>query len=443
MNYLNEENYNKLLDVEECIRFYPPDIMELLESDSIFRIKDDREKKLALYFHIPFCKSPCGFCPFNQYNYSEEQLNLYLYSLSKEIQLIKQKIDFSKVQISSIWIGGGTPLDLSVEQLSVILHKINAEFNTCNLLEFTIEGKPVEGMITAEKLKLLKDNRVNRISLGIQSTNDRLLKILVRNYTFEQAQKVISLIHSYGFNLNVDMIYRIPGESEKEMLEDAKKISALKIEHISWFHYISHPGTPLTERLKRDGVKLDHDHDVFFLQYKSIKDIMLSVGYKQYTPYYYTLNQKCQYHLDRWKMPQLDVVGLGAGAFSTYNGWIYTNYHNLELYNDTIGKLKLPIGMGKKMTHEDRVTRLLVLGCKFFKINISEFERVSHENFTKLFSSKLNLLTKMGLLSKEGDELLCTEYGEAFNNAIAMCLSEDKYYAYGQPQPLSIRKKGL
>ena len=437
--FASPKQYESLLEIEECIRFYPPDISELKNSEYVFT----SPKTIALYIHIPFCKSPCGFCPFNQYQYDEAKYARYFSALEKEIQLIMQKIDFSLVNISSVWVGGGTPLDLSCEQLEMFLNIVTRNFQTSNVKEFTIEGKPVKNMITPEKLDILKKYGVNRISLGIQSTQEKYLRLLGRNYSFEQACDTINLITSCGFKLNLDMIYNIPGETEEEVKIDVEQIAKLNVEHISWFHYISHTGTPLTNRFNSERVNLCRDKTQFFSMYESVLAIMQKYGYSQYTPYYYTNNEQCQYHIDRWKMPQLDVIGLGAGAFSTYNNWIYCNAHNLDLYISELSEGRLPISAGKKVSPKDAISKLVVLGCKFFDVSLEEFEEYAGVNFENIYQNQIAELEKLGLITISEGFLRCTKKGQAFNNAVAASFSDEKYFSIGQPQPLLIRKEGL
>lgn len=436
------KKYDAFLDVEECIRFYPPDIQPLYNSDEIFQNQAESQS-IALYFHIPFCKSPCGFCPFNQYHYSDEQYNKYCDSIEKEILLLKQKIDFSKKQITSLWIGGGTPSDLTNEQLNHLLSVICGNFDLEHISEFTIEGKPVCGMITDSKVQLLKQYGVTRISLGVQSTISKYLKILGRNYTFEDVLSAVNLIHSYGLGINADMIYRIPNESEEDIVRDVEKIASYDIDHISLFHYIWHTGTPLTRKYESEHVKKTYNRDEFFRHYKMVNRILTDHGYHQYTPYYYTKEKMCQYHVDRWKIPQTDILGIGAGAFSAFNNWIYTNAHNLDRYGSLLDRGILPISKGKEMTQDDIISRYAVLGCKFFSLDNKSFEKLTGRGIREYFGDKIAALEAMELICMDETGLHCTTKGKAFNNTVAMILTADEYHTINQPQPLDIRKEGL
>ncbi len=439
-NYDNR--FDALLDIEECVRFYPPDIRPLDDNDAIFQNQIESQS-IALYIHIPFCKSPCGFCPFNQYHYSDEQYTKYCDSIEKEILLLKRKIDFSQKRISSLWIGGGTPTDLTDEQLDCLLSVIQRSFDLEHISEFTIEGKPVPGMITGLKLKLLKRHGVTRISLGVQSTISKYLKILGRNYTFDDALSTLDLIHSYDMGINVDMIYRIPNESEDDIVKDVEKISSYDIDHISLFHYIWHNGTPLTRKYEGEHVVKNYDRDEFFRHYQMANRILADHGYRQYTPYYYTKDKMCQYHVDRWKMPQTDVLGVGAGAFSAFNNWIYANAHNLNLYCSRLNEGSLPITMGKRMSQDDVVSRLAVLGCKFFSVDDGCFEKIAKRGIREYFGEKIFALEALGLIYMDETGLHCTTKGKAFNNTVAMILASDEYHMVNQPQPLEIREEGL
>lgn len=435
-------DYTSLLDIEECVRFYPPDIQPIDEIDCIFQNQKESQE-IALYFHIPFCKSPCGFCPFNQYYYDDAQYTQYCSSIEKEIDLLKQKIDFSQKQIKSIWIGGGTPSDLTEEQLKHFLGIINDQFDIKDISEFTIEGKPVPGAITESKVKLLKDYGVTRVSMGVQSTIKKYLNVLGRQYSFEDVIKATSIIRSLGLAVNADMIYRIPNESTDDIKIDIEQIVSHDIDHISLFHYIWHPGTPLTRKYENANVMKSYDRDEFFKHFNMTSKILLDHGYNQYTPYYYTKNKMCMYHVNRWKMPQIDVLGIGAGAFSTYNDWIYSNAHNLGLYCSQLEKGVLPISMGKKMTQKDIYSRLAVLGCKFFLLEDNCFKTITGKRIREYFGDRISILESMGLVYMDEVGLHCTQRGKAFNNTVAMILADEEYRSIGQPQPLDIRKNGL
>ncbi len=436
---MTSQNLKNLLGIEECIRYYPPNIEKVKNSETIFR--NDRE--IDLYIHIPFCKTPCGFCPFNQYLYKESEVKSYLSIIEKEIKILKRLNDLSQLKIKTFWIGGGTPSDLNEEDLEKILKIIHKNFDLAHIEEFTIEAKPILKLFTAAKINLLHKYKVNRISVGIQSTNQKYLKILGRGYTPEDAFEMIKRVKKNKFVLNIDMIYRLPGQTLAEVLEDVKRIKYLGIDHVSWFPYVSHQGTPMENRMA-EGKRPDRaDRDQYFKMFKVIIKSMKSDGYELYTPYYFSKGRKCHYHIGRWRMPQRDTLGIGAGAFSFFNGWIYANAHNVKVYQEAIDSGKPPIVMGKRLDQIEKITRLAVLGVKFFTIDMDEFEKYTGVRMEVFYQKELKTLKNLGLIKIRKNLIECTLLGKAFNNDIAMYLSIDSAKSTNQPQAIQLIGDGL
>lgn len=435
------KNLNNLPGIEECIRYYPPNIEKIKDSKAVFR--NDRE--IDIYLHIPFCKTPCGFCPFNQYLYKEEEVKSYLSTVEKEIKILKKANDFSQLKIKAFWIGGGTPSDLNEELLERLLKIITSNFNLNFVEEFTMEAKPILKLFTDKKISLLHKYKVNRISLGVQSVNQKFLTILGRAYRPEDAFEMIKRVKKNKFELNIDMIYRLPGQTLKEVIEDVQKVKSIGVDHISWFPYISHFGTPIENRIQKDAKLKKASREQYFKMFKTILKIMTLAGYEQYTPYYYAKpkTRRCFYHVYRWEMPQLETIGIGAGAFSYFNGWIYTNAHNIKHYKETINAHQAPVVMGKKLTQVEKLTRLAVLGMKFFTINFNEFEKYSGVRFEVFYQKELKIIKNLGLVKVFKDRVECTMLGRAFNNDITMHLSVDSAKEVIQPQAIHIIDEGL
>jgi len=433
------EKIEKLLGIEECIRYYPPNIDEVENADVVFQ----GYREIDVYIHIPFCKTPCSFCPFNKYLFEDSKVKSYLSALEKEIQIIKSLNDFSQIRIKTIWIGGGTPTDLCDDDIEKVLTIIHNNFSLEYVKEFTIEGKPVLSLFTDAKLTLLQKYKVNRISLGVQSTDQRYLKLLGRGYEPDDVFSMVKKIKQMNFNLNIDMIYRLPGQTEAEVVEEVKRVRSLGIDHFSWFPYITHQGTAMANRVNNGELPQRADRVLYFDMFNAVIKTMNEEGYQQYTPYYFAKDKKCQYHIDRWQMPQLETLGIGAGAFSFFNGWIYTNMHNIKHYEETVNSGKAPVVMGKKLSLMERITRFMVLGIKFFEINKDDFEKISGAKIDVFYEKELKTLEDLGLVELREDSISCTMLGKAFNNDIANYLSIDSAKLISQPQAVDLMKKGL
>lgn len=436
---MTSKNLKNLLGIEECIRYYPPNIEKVQDSETIFR--NDRE--IDLYLHIPFCKTPCGFCPFNQYLYKENEVRSYLSVIEKEIKILKALNNLTQLKIKTIWIGGGTPSDLNEEDLEKILKIIHENFNLDYVEEFTIEAKPILKLFTDSKIRLLHKYKVNRISLGVQSTNQKYLKVLGRGYDPDDAFEMIKRIKQNNFVLNIDMIYRLPGQTLTEVAEDVDRVKSLGIDHISWFPFVSHQGTPIEKKMNREERLEKADRNQYFEMFNVILESMNLDGYEQYTPYYFSKEKKCQYHIDRWQMPQLETLGIGAGAFSFFNGWIYANAHNIKSYQEAINNETPPIVMGRKLNQIEKITRLAVLGIKFFTINMDEFQKYSGVKMDVFYQKELKILEELGLIEVHKNQIDCTLLGKAFNNDISMYFSTDSAKWINQPQAIQLIGEGL
>jgi oxygen-independent coproporphyrinogen-3 oxidase len=334
-------------------------------------------------------------------------------------------------------------MDLEESDLEFLLKSVNETFDLHDIKEFTIELKPLQSHITEAKLKILKKYNVNRISMGVQSTNNDMLKKLHRGHTAEEAYSIISLLIENNFELNVDMIYNLPEQTLEQVIRDMENISSLGIHHISCFPYVLHRGTPFAENIVKNGGKNFSDKERFFEAFCEVMKKMGEAGYVQYTPYYYTKSNKCNYHINRWKFPQIETIGLGAGAFSYFNGRIYTNAHNTEHYQSLIAENKLPLVKGKRLNYFEKVSRLAVLGTKFFSIDLDEFELYTGFDLIELYSKEIEEMLKLDLIEMDGRKLNCTLLGRAFNNDVSNYFVLEHLREVAQPQATNIIEEGL
>jgi oxygen-independent coproporphyrinogen-3 oxidase len=435
-----QERLHNLLGVEECIRYYPPNLSPVQDADSIFRNRDtgSARREIDIFVDVPFCKTICGFCPFNVYPYDKAKAHAYLRSLELEVIGVKQRHDFSKTRVRTLWIGGGTPSVMEEAFLERILSLLHEHFDLSQLTEFTVEIKPARENLTDSKIALLRRHGVKRISMGVQSANDDFLRILGRGHTSVQALDVVGLIKDAGFTLNIDMMYRLPGQTPSQVDADIAAVSSLGIDHMSWFPYVPHEGTSLANRLERGRVSQRASRDDYYAMFVSLSERMARAGFDQYTPYHFGYGDRCHYHVGRWQMPQRDTLGLGAGAFSHFNGWIYANEHDPAKYQRAVESHKAPVMVGKQLTEAERITRLAVLGIKFFSLDAKVFQRHTGESLMAYYESELGLLKEAGLINIADDRVVCTLPGRAFNNDIATILSTDTAKRTRHPQAIDL-----
>ena len=270
---------------------------------------------MSVYIHIPFCKSICSYCDFCKFYYNSTWVDNYLSSLEKEI-----KSNYKGEIVDTIYIGGGTPTVLNLNQLEKLLNLTNL-FNK-EIIEFTVETN-VD--LSLDKIKLLKKYGVNRISIGVQTVNNKYLKFLNRNHTKEEVINLINSLKQYNFNINVDLIYAIPNQTLEELKKDLDFILSLDINHISTYSLIIEPHT----KLYIDNVS-NIDEDLDYEMYKLVNKKLNK--YHHYEISNYALkNYESKHNLVYWN--NLNYYGFGLGASGYINN---IRYDNTKSYNNYI-----------------------------------------------------------------------------------------------------------
>ena len=273
----------------------------------------------SAYIHIPFCSSICSYCDFSKFYYNEDWVNQYLEALNNEIDL-----NYKGEILNTLYIGGGTPSCLNVEQLTQLFNIIK-KFNLSSKVEFTFECN-VEN-INKEKLELLYNNGVNRLSIGVQTFNNDLLKTLNRHHTKEEVIEKINLSKSIGFNnINVDLIYAIPKEDMNILKNDLDLFLSLNINHISTYSLIIEPNT----KLYIDKFK-NIDEDLDYEMYKYICTKLKENGYNHYEISNFARDgYESSHNLTYWNNEEYYGFGLGASGY--VNGIRYDNTKSLNKY---------------------------------------------------------------------------------------------------------------
>ncbi len=338
----------------------------------------------GVYIHIPFCRSICSYCDFCKVFYYPKWSHEYLIKLKEEIEDI-----YMKDEVKSIYIGGGTPSCLSLKELDFLL-SITKQFKTNPSLEFTFECNLED--INENLLKLLKQYHVNRLSIGIESFQEKNLCILGRNHSFLDAEEKMKMIRKYGFtNVNLDLIYAISKETKKELEEDLKLFLKLKPDHISAYSLMIEPHTILFHQRMP---KVSEDLDVEM--YEKIKKVLKKKGYQQYEVSNFAQKYKESIHnLTYWNNEEYYGFGLGASGYLEHVR--YTNTKNLTAYLNGNNKKKSEI-----LTVQDEMDNEMMLGLRKRKgISLAQFEEKYHVKMEDAYPIK-PLLKNKNLELKNG-----------------------------------------
>lgn len=276
------------------------------------------KKIKSLYIHIPFCKSICSYCDFCKMYYNEKLVNRYLIALEKEINK-----DYKKEPLDTIYIGGGTPSVLNNMQLDK-LFGILKNINTSSNLEFTFEVNVND--ITEELLIKLKNNKVNRISIGIETINKKLLKIIDRNHSEDEVYSKILLVKKYFNNINVDFMYGFNNETMDDLKKDLEFFKKLDVNHISIYSLILEPNTKL---FINNMTPLDEEIESNMYFY--IIDYLSNLGYIHYeTSNFAKEGYESRHNLTYWNNE--NYYGFGLGSSGYIDKIRYTNTRSITSY---------------------------------------------------------------------------------------------------------------
>ncbi len=279
----------------------------------------------ALYIHIPFCAQKCRYCDFNSFVSESTFIDKYLTALEKEIAGLKGQYVFN-----TVYIGGGTPSILNELQLEKLLRSVlNNTMLGSETYEYTVEANP--GTMTIDKAQILKGYGVNRISVGVQSFQDRQLKLLGRIHSGDDARKTFDLLRSTGFkNINTDLIFGCSNQSLSDWEKDLKTVIELNPEHVSTYSLTYEEGTPLTRDLD-NNVICTLDEDTELEMYKTtIRSLTLHAYHHYEISNFSRDGYQCAHNLIYWQ--NKDYVGVGAGAYSFVNGVRSANEKNVCRY---------------------------------------------------------------------------------------------------------------
>lgn len=339
----------------------------------------------SAYIHIPFCKSICSYCDFCKMNYQKEWIEVYLDVLKEEIE---EK--YADEYLDTIYIGGGTPSCLSKEELNKLFDIIKI-FNLNEEYEFTFECNVND--ITEELLDILKESKVNRLSIGVESFNNNNLKLIERKHTFEDALTKINLVKNYGFNnINVDLIYALPEETLSTVKKDINQLLKLDIPHISTYSLIIEEHT----KLKIKGVK-EIDEDLDAKMYEYIVKKLTNNNYNHYEiSNFAKKGYESRHNLTYWNNEY--YYGFGLGAHGYVHGVRYENTRSFHDYLNGNYILEENI-LSKQQIMENE----LMLGLRKTKgINLNEFFNKYDINLQDVFDIRPLLKTK-DLIYKNGN----------------------------------------
>ncbi|RJR14822.1 MAG: radical SAM family heme chaperone HemW [Nitrospiraceae bacterium] len=362
----------------------------------------------SLYVHIPFCLKRCIYCDFVSGIYDPRKADAYIDALDKEVLNIPEK-----TQISTLFIGGGTPTALSVHALSNMIRNVFSRFSFIGDYEATIEANP--GTVDKDKFQAIRSSGINRVSIGIQSFDDDELSLLGRIHSSDEAEQAVRLARDAGFkNIGTDLIYGIPGQDILSWRKTLEKAVRLKPEHISTYELTVEKGTLLYEYLMfrpqsppsprgrgtgGGGNKFTMpDEDKIIEMYEHTIDYLTAEGYSHYEISNFSLpGYECKHNLNYWDRGE--YYGIGLGAHSFMYGKRFHNTDNLEDYLKTISEGKSTVKETELITEEKALSEAIFLGLrKTGGINLESFSKRYRVNVLGRFEKEIKEFQEAGLL---------------------------------------------
>lgn len=380
----------------------------------------NKKQELGIYIHIPFCAKKCYYCDFVSYPNMKEKQKEYVEALKKEIK----SYDLQNYNITTIYIGGGTPSYIEskyiVDVLEYIKSKLNANETKFENMEITIEVNP--GTVTKEKLLDYKKVGINRLSIGLQSTNDRLLKQIGRIHKYQDFLQTYNLARNVGFtNINIDLMLGLPNQSIKDLKESIEKVISLQPEHISIYSLIVEEGTKLYKQIETGELQLPEE-ELERKMYWYTKSKLELAGYKHYEISNYAKpKRESKHNSNCWEQKQ--YVGIGASAHSYLDNIRYCNVSNLKEYISNMENVEADFEekyiVNERQNLEDRKNEFMLLGLrKIDGVSIAMFKEKYVENPIFRYRDSFKKLVNEGLVLIDGDMIKLTNKGLDLANIV-------------------------
>lgn len=374
--------------------------------------------ELGIYIHIPFCKQKCYYCDFVSYSNKCSEVKEYIESLKKEIE----EFNFSNYKVTSIYIGGGTPSYIDSIYIVEILSELKEKLK-CNLIEFkdieiTIEVNP--GTVDTKKLNDYKKSGINRLSIGLQSTKNDILKKIGRIHTYQEFLEIYKLARETRFkNINIDLMIGIPGQKIGDLKNTLQDIIKLEPEHISVYSLIIEENTPIEKMLENGEIKLP-DEDLERNMYWYVKNTLELNGYNHYEiSNFAKLGKESRHNLNCWN--QEEYIGFGVAAHSYLNGIRFSNTINVEEYIQHLenNRKEENIQIEESQSLEDKKNEFMMLGFRKIQgVDIARFKEKFIDNPIFLYREKLNKLVEEGLIEVDLNHIKLTNKGIDLANLV-------------------------
>lgn len=377
-------------------------------------------KEIALYLHLPFCTGKCLYCAYITLpNQSKKFIEGYLDAVEKEIDLLLQYPNLQDVTVNSIYIGGGTPTYLSIKQLERVLNLLKTKFKIKKEAEITIETGPetLIGKGGEEKLKILLQKGVNRLSIGFQTFDDTISMLLRRRHNSKQAIDSYNLAKKVGFkNINIDLIPGLPDQTLEIWQNDLEQIGKLNPNSITCYPLSIKQNAIIWQMYQKEKQRFPSRENVILMQIMA-HEFFSERGYSEMPASWFVKKPEKRYPTYKFTKSE-DQLALGVSAYSFINDFQYFNYRTVPQYLEALKNNNLPIWRGIKLSKDDLMRRMVLFGLKTgLSKNLfqSKFGKMPKDIFKEIWKKLENL----GLIEEDKDIIQLTYKGKLFADEVS------------------------
>jgi putative oxygen-independent coproporphyrinogen III oxidase len=369
----------------------------------------------SAYFHIPFCAQICYYCDFNKVFFQGQPVDEYLQAMEREM---KKTVEvFPAERLDTLFVGGGTPTVLEMKQLDFLLESIYKHFRfSKDEVEFTFEANPNE--LSKEKLQLLKAAGVNRLSFGVQTFHDSLLKTIGRTHRYGDVMRTISLAKEAGFdNISIDLMYGLPNQTLQQFQEDLEIAFSLDIQHISAYSLIIEPKTIFYNLWRKGTLPLPSEEEEAEMYEEAMRQMELH-GYQQYEISNYARpGFQSRHNLTYWNNEE--YYGIGAGAHSYVDGIRRVNIGPIKQYIAKVQETGLPYREVHRVTWMEQMEEEMFLGLRKTEgVSKRRFSEKFGRDMHDVFGAAIRAERQKGLLEETDTHVRLTRRGRLLGNEV-------------------------
>ncbi len=370
----------------------------------------------GVYIHIPFCHQICNYCDFNKVFFKNQPVDEYIEALGREMEMTVAGMPEAFSNIETIFLGGGTPTALSAEQIQKLLSLITKHIPMSSVKEFSSEANPDE--LTIDKLQALYNGGVNRLSMGVQSFDQSLLKKIGRTHSNEHVYETIQNAKNVGFkNISIDLMYGLPGQTMEQWQETLEKALALNLPHYSAYSLIVEPKTIFYIQYAKGKLHLPTE-DLEADMYGVLMDTMEAHGLRQYEISNFA-NEGFESTHNKIYWDNDEYAGFGAGAHGYLEGIRYSNVAPIKKYIETVMAGERPLLHEHEVTGDEKLEEQMFLGLrKSAGVTHEEFEKKFGQPMLSIYKEIIDQLQEEQLIDIDSEGIRLTRKGRFIGNEV-------------------------